>query len=36
MAELFSDEWMKSYQAAWNDDPNIAADLEKIEVLVDE
>ncbi len=30
MAEIFSDEWMKSYQAAWNDDPSIAADLEKI------
>ncbi len=30
VADLFSDEWMKSYQAAWNNEPGIASELEKI------
>jgi len=30
MSELFSEEWMKSYQAVWNGEPGIANDLEKI------
>ena len=30
MSELFSDEWMKSFQTVWNADAGIAAELEKI------
>ncbi len=30
MTELFSPEWMTGFQTAWNDDPGIAVDLEKI------
>lgn len=30
MAELFSDEWMKSYMEAWNAEPDLAGALEKI------
>ena len=30
MAELFSDEWMKAFMQAWNDEPELAAALEKI------
>ncbi len=30
MAELFSAEWMLGFQTAWNSDPGIAAELEKI------
>ncbi len=30
MSELFSEEWMKSYQNVWNAESGIAADLEKI------
>lgn len=30
MAELFSDEWMKSYMEAWNAEPELAGELEKI------
>ncbi len=30
MAELFSDEWMKSFMEAWNGEPELADELEKI------
>lgn len=30
MSELFSAEWMSSFQAVWNAEPGIAGDLEKI------
>ncbi len=30
MAELFSEEWMNGYLAAWNNEPGISSDLEKI------
>jgi hypothetical protein len=30
MAEMFSDDWMKSYQTAWNTEPELAGALEKI------
>ena len=30
MAELFSDEWMKSFMEAWNAEPELADELEKI------
>jgi len=30
MADLFSDEWMKGFQSAWNGEPNLAGALEKI------
>jgi len=30
MADLFSDEWMKSFKEAWNAEPELAAALEKI------
>lgn len=30
MAELFSDDWMKGFMTAWNDDPDLAGALEKI------
>ena len=30
MAELFSEEWMNSFMAAWNGEPELAGALEKI------
>ncbi|MDJ0860675.1 MAG: SCP-2 sterol transfer family protein [Gammaproteobacteria bacterium] len=30
MAELFSEEWMKSFMEAWNGEPELAGALEKI------
>ncbi len=30
MAELFSEEWMNGFMAAWNDEPELAGALEKI------
>ena len=30
MAELFSDEWMKSYMVAWNNEPGLSDALAKI------
>ena len=30
MAELFSEEWMKSFMEAWNGEPDLAGALEKI------
>ena len=30
MAELFSDEWMKDFMDAWNGEPALAGELEKI------
>ncbi len=30
MAELFSEDWMNSLMAAWNDEPELAGALEKI------
>lgn len=30
MAELFSDEWMKSYMDAWNKEDSLSGELEKI------
>jgi hypothetical protein len=30
MAELFSDEWMKGFMQAWNNEPELAGALEKI------
>ena len=30
MSTLFSDDWMKGYQAAWNNEPDLAGALEKI------
>ena len=30
MADLFSDEWMKGYMEAWNNEPDLAGALEKI------
>lgn len=31
MADLFSDEWMKKFQQEWNEEPELAGALEKIE-----
>ncbi len=31
MAELFSEEWMKSFQQQWNDEPELAEALAKID-----
>ncbi len=30
MAEIFSEEWMGRFQKLWNDDPELAGELEKI------
>jgi len=30
MAELFSDEWMKAYREAWNNEPELAGALKQI------
>ena len=30
MAELFSEEWMKSFQDAWNNEPELSGELQKI------
>lgn len=30
MSELFSEDWMKGFQQAWNDEPGLAGELEKI------
>lgn len=30
MAELFSEEWMKGFMDAWNNEPELAGELEKI------
>ena len=30
MSNLFTDEWMKGFMAAWNADPSLSADLAKI------
>jgi putative sterol carrier protein len=30
MAEMFSDEWMKGYMDAWNNEPELSGALEKI------
>ena len=31
MADLFSDEWMKSYMDAWNNEPELSDALAKID-----
>ena len=31
MADLFSPEWMESFQAVWNSEPGLADDLSKID-----
>ncbi len=31
MVDLFSDEWMKKFQQAWNDEPELSDALEKID-----
>jgi len=31
MADLFTDEWMKSFQTAWNGEPDVAEALAKID-----
>ncbi len=31
MSDLFSDEWMKKFQQEWNDESELAGELEKIE-----
>ncbi len=30
MADLFSDEWMKGYMGAWNGEPELSGELQKI------
>ena len=30
MAELFSEDWMKSFMSEWNNEPELAGELEKI------
>ncbi|MCC2112768.1 MAG: hypothetical protein KDJ16_12100, partial [Hyphomicrobiales bacterium] len=30
MADMFSDEWMKGYQNAWNGEPELSGELQKI------
>ncbi len=30
MSQLFSEEWMKAFQNAWNEEPDLSAELEKI------